>query len=102
MDDSEDSSVIAAAVNVICELSWRRPHDFLPLAPRLFDLLVDGGNNWMAIKIIKLVSLQTPLELPCLQEAVRLVDTFRAATGQKAFTAASNHHSNYSCYVTSL
>ena len=55
MDDNEDPSVIAAVINVVCELGWRRPQDFLPLAPRLFDLLVDGGNNWMAIKIIKLV-----------------------------------------------
>ena len=57
LDEAEDSSVVAAAVNVTCELSWRRPHDVLPLAPRMFDLLVDGGNNWMAIKIIKLVML---------------------------------------------
>ena len=56
MDDDEDPSVTAAAINVVCELSWRRPKDFLSLAPRLFDLLVSGGNNWMAIKIIKLVS----------------------------------------------
>lgn len=55
MDPDEDSSVTAAIVNVVCELGWRRPHDFLPLAPRLFELLVDGGNNWMAIKLIKLV-----------------------------------------------
>ena len=55
MDSDEDSSVTAAIVNVVCELGWRRPHDFLPLAPRLFELLVDGGNNWMAIKLIKLV-----------------------------------------------
>lgn len=57
MDPDEDPSVTAAIVNVICELGWRRPHDFLPLAPRLFELLVDGGNNWMAIKLIKLVCL---------------------------------------------
>lgn len=56
MNPDEDSSVTAAIVNVICELGWRRPHDFLPLAPRLFELLVDSGNNWMAIKLIKLVS----------------------------------------------
>lgn len=56
MDDSEDASVTAAIVNVVCELGWRRPQDFLPLAPRLFELLVDSGNNWMAIKLIKLVS----------------------------------------------
>lgn len=55
MNVEEDSSVTAAVINVVCELGWRRPRDFLPLAPRLFELLVDGGNNWMAIKIIKLV-----------------------------------------------
>ncbi|MCJ1405174.1 AP-3 complex subunit delta [Xylographa trunciseda] len=62
MDVDEDSSVTAAIINVICELGWRRPQDFLPLAPRLFNLLVDGGNNWMAIKIIKLFAVLTPLE----------------------------------------
>ena len=55
MSEEEDPSVTAAVINVVCELGWRRPRDFLPLAPRLFDLLIDGGNNWMAIKIIKLV-----------------------------------------------
>lgn len=69
MDDNEDNSVIAATVNVVCELGWRRPHDFLPLAPRLFELLVDSGNNWMAIKIIKLVSRARPL----MQEIRRLI-----------------------------
>ena len=61
-DENEDPSVTAAIVNVICELSWRRPQDFLPLAPRLFELLTAGSNNWMAIKIIKLFSTLTPLE----------------------------------------
>ena len=61
-DDTEDPSVTAAIVNVICELGWRRPQDFLPLAPRLFELLTAGGNNWMAIKIIKLFSTLIPLE----------------------------------------
>lgn len=65
MSPEEDPSVTAAIVNVVCELGWRRPHDFLPLAPRLFELLVEGGNNWMAIKLIKLVCLDeaTVLEL---------------------------------------
>lgn len=57
MAPDEDPSVTAAIVNVVCELGWRRPNDFLPLAPRLFELLVDGGNNWMAIKLIKLVGV---------------------------------------------
>ncbi|KAF2671414.1 Adaptor protein complex AP-3 delta subunit [Microthyrium microscopicum] len=62
LDENEDSSVTSAIVNVICELGWRRPQDFLPLAPRLFDLLVGSENNWMAIKIIKLFATLTPLE----------------------------------------
>ncbi|PHH53166.1 AP-3 complex subunit delta [Ceratocystis fimbriata CBS 114723] len=62
MDKNEDASVTAAIVSVVCELGWRRPHDFLPLAPRLFELLVDAGNNWMAIKLIKLFATLTPLE----------------------------------------
>ena len=62
LDEDEDPTVTAAIVNVVCELGWRRPQDFLPLAPRLFELLTQGGNNWMAIKIIKLFSQLTPLE----------------------------------------
>ncbi|KAI0119210.1 Adaptor protein complex AP-3 delta subunit [Daldinia grandis] len=78
MDRAEDPSVTAAIINVICELGWRRPHDFLPLAPRLFELLVDSGNNWMAIKLIKLFATLTPLEprlvrklLPPLTEIIQ-------------------------------
>ncbi|RKF72612.1 AP-3 complex subunit delta [Golovinomyces cichoracearum] len=62
MDVNEDASVIASIVNVICELGWRRPQDILPLVPRLFELLVEGGNNWMAIKLIKLFASLTQLE----------------------------------------
>ncbi|OJD18582.1 hypothetical protein AJ78_01423 [Emergomyces pasteurianus Ep9510] len=71
MDDQEDSSVTAAVINVVCELGWRRPQDFLPLAPRLFELLVDGGNNWMAIKIIKLFATLTPLEPRLVRKLLR-------------------------------
>lgn len=55
MDEQEDPSVTAAIINVVCELGWRRPQDFLPVAPRMFNILLEGGNNWMAIKILKLV-----------------------------------------------
>ncbi|KAI5290575.1 AP-3 complex subunit delta [Ascosphaera aggregata] len=71
MDPEEDSSVTAAVSNVVCELGWRRPHDFLPLAPRLFDLLVNSGNNWMAIKIIKLFATLTPLEPRLVKKLLR-------------------------------
>jgi len=61
-DEAEDPGVTSAIVNVVCELGWRRPQDFLPLAPRLFDLLIAGGDNWMAIKLIKLFATLTPVE----------------------------------------
>lgn len=61
-NEDEDPSVTSTVVNVICELVWRRPEDFLPLAPRFFDLLIHGGNNWMVIKLIKLFATLTPLE----------------------------------------
>jgi AP-3 complex subunit delta len=47
--------VVAATVNVLCELAQRNPADYLPLAPQLFHLLTTSSNNWMLIKIIKLV-----------------------------------------------
>jgi AP-3 complex subunit delta-1 len=46
--------VQSAAVNVICELARKNPQNYLSLAPALFRLL-DAQNNWMVIKIIKLV-----------------------------------------------
>lgn len=71
LDEKEDPSVTAATVNVVCELGWRRPKDFLSLAPRLFDMLIDGRNNWMAIKIIKLFAVLTPLEPRLVRKLVR-------------------------------
>ena len=70
LDEGEDPSVTSAIVNVVCELVWRRPSDFLPFAPRLFELLVDGGNNWMAIKLIKMVCDQLNCMLTYLQYIV--------------------------------
>ncbi|KAK3326457.1 adaptin N terminal region-domain-containing protein [Apodospora peruviana] len=78
MDKDEDPGVTAAIVNVVCELGWQRPNDFLGLAPRFFELLVERGNNWMAIKLIKLFATLTPLEprlirklLPPLTDLIR-------------------------------
>jgi AP-3 complex subunit delta len=42
-------------VNVVCELARRDPPEYLSLAPQLFHLLTTSANNWMLIKIIKLV-----------------------------------------------
>jgi AP-3 complex subunit delta-1 len=55
------AAVTAATVNVLCELARRNPKDYLSLAPKLFYLLTSSTNNWMLIKIVKLV--QNSLEL---------------------------------------
>lgn len=50
--------VQSAAVNVICELARRNPKNYLSLAPLFFKLMTSSTNNWVLIKIIKLVSQQ--------------------------------------------
>ncbi|KAH9486426.1 AP-3 complex subunit delta-1 [Psilocybe cubensis] len=57
-----DPSVVAATVNVLCELARRNPKDYLMLAPQLFHLLTSSTNNWMLIKIIKLFGSLSPHE----------------------------------------
>jgi AP-3 complex subunit delta-1 len=61
LDDTE-SSVQAAAVNVICELARKNPKNYLSLAPIFFKLMAVSTNNWVLIKIIKLFGALTPLE----------------------------------------
>lgn len=54
--EDEDPGVQSAAVNVICELARKNPKNYLSLAPVFFKLMSTSSNNWMLIKIIKLVS----------------------------------------------
>ncbi|KAI1793066.1 Adaptor protein complex AP-3 delta subunit [Ganoderma leucocontextum] len=60
--DDPDPGVVAATVNVLCELASQNPRDYLPLAPQLFHHLTTSSNNWMLIKIIKLFGTLTPYE----------------------------------------
>jgi len=50
-----DCGVQSAAVNVVCELARKNPKNYLSLAPVFFKLMTSSTNNWMLIKIIKLV-----------------------------------------------
>ena len=54
LDDAE-SSVISTAVNVICELANKNPRNYLAMAPKFFKLLTTSSNNWMLIKVVKLL-----------------------------------------------
>ncbi|RWS30324.1 AP-3 complex subunit delta-like protein [Leptotrombidium deliense] len=55
--EDPDPGVQSAAVNVICELARKNPKNYLSLAPIFFKLMTNSTNNWMLIKIIKLVSM---------------------------------------------
>jgi len=61
LDDSH-SSVVSCAVNVITELSDVNPKNYLPLAPAFFKLLTSSANNWMLIKVVKLLGSLVPEE----------------------------------------
>ncbi|KAG6889341.1 hypothetical protein C0995_001749 [Termitomyces sp. Mi166 len=61
LEDS-DPGVVAATVNVLCELARNYPRDYLSLAPQFFHLLTTSSNNWMLIKIIKLFGALSPYE----------------------------------------
>ncbi|KAI0348238.1 Ap3d1 protein [Trametopsis cervina] len=60
--EDDDPGVVAAAINVLCELARHTPETYLPLAPQLFQLLTSSTNNWLLIKVIKLFGTLTPHE----------------------------------------
>jgi AP-3 complex subunit delta-1 len=52
----EDQGVIGATVGVVMELARRQGgKNYLPLAPELFRILTGSSNNWLLIKVVKLV-----------------------------------------------
>jgi len=53
--DDTDAAVVSCAVNVITELSDKNPKNYLVLAPQFFQLLTNSSNNWMLIKVVKLL-----------------------------------------------
>jgi AP-3 complex subunit delta len=53
--DDADTSVVSCAVNVICELARKNPRNYLSMAPKFFQLLTTSSNNWMLIKVVKLM-----------------------------------------------
>ena len=53
--DDPESSVVSCAVNVICELANKNPRNYLAMAPKFFRLLTTSANNWMLIKVVKLL-----------------------------------------------
>jgi len=52
----DDQSVVGATIGVVMELARRQGgRNYLPLAPELFAILTGSSNNWILIKVVKLV-----------------------------------------------
>lgn len=60
--EDADPSVVSCAVNVVTELSDKNPKNYLHLAPAFFQLLTQSQNNWMLIKVVKLLGSLVPEE----------------------------------------
>lgn len=84
--EDPDPGVQAAAVNVICELARRNPKNYLSLAPIFFRLMTTSTNNWVLIKIIKLVNRNLVFFFCWIfkfEYLVRSFDTIGATFGKK-------------------
>ena len=57
-----DVSVVCCTINVVCELAAKRPRKYVSLVPCLFTILETSQNNWMLIKIVKLLVTLMPEE----------------------------------------
>lgn len=57
--DDNDTSVVSTAVTMFAELVAQEPEEYVTLAPQLFRHLTSTTNNWMLIKIIKIVITTT-------------------------------------------
>ena len=58
----DNAGVVSAAVYVICELAAKNPKNYLSLAPQFFRILTTSSNNWVLIKVVKLLGSLSPLE----------------------------------------
>jgi len=60
--EDTNNSVVSCAVCVVTELSDKNPKNYLHLAPSFFQLLTTSSNNWMLIKVVKLLGSLVPEE----------------------------------------
>ena len=85
-DKLEDTevSVVSCAVNVICELANKNPKNYLAMAPKFFSLLTSSSNNWMLIKVIKLLGSLVSEEPRLARKLLEPLVTIIQNTGAKS------------------
>lgn len=83
LDDAE-SSVVSTAVNVICELANKNAKNYLAMAPKFFKLLTSSSNNWMLIKVVKLLGSLVSEEPRLARKLLEPMATIIRSTGAKS------------------
>jgi AP-3 complex subunit delta-1 len=83
LEDTE-SSVVSTAVNVICELANKNPKNYLAMAPKFFRLLTSSSNNWMLIKVVKLLGSLVSEEPRLARKLLEPMSTIIKSTGAKS------------------
>ncbi len=84
-------SVISCAVNVITELAEKNPRNYLPLAPAFFKLLTSSANNWMLIKVVKLLGSLVPEEPRLARKLLEPLSGMVKSTHAKSLLYESVH-----------
>jgi len=82
--DDHEPSVVSTAVNVICELSNKNPRNYLAMAPKFFRLLTTSSNNWMLIKVVKLLGSLVSEEPRLARKMLEPLATIIQHTGAKS------------------
>lgn len=82
--EDDDTSVVSAAVSVICELSKKNPQPFIQLSPLLYEILVTIANNWIIIRLLKLFTnlskVESKLRPRLLPKILELMDSTTATS----------------------
>ena len=86
-----DPSVVSCAVNVITELSDKNPKNYLHLAPAFFELLTRSSNNWMLIKVVKLLGSLVPEEPRLARKLLDPLATIVRSTQAKSLLFEAVH-----------
>ncbi len=79
-----DVSVVSTAVNVICELANKNPRNYVGMAPQFFRLLTTSSNNWMLIKVVKLMTALVAEEPRLARKVLEPLATIIQNTGAKS------------------
>ncbi|XWS48283.1 hypothetical protein CRYUN_Cryun13aG0061800 [Craigia yunnanensis] len=82
--ENSDPQILSAVVGVFCELAFKDPKSYLPLAPEFYKILVDSKNNWVLIKVLKIFAKLASLEPRLAKWVVEPICDHMRRTGAKS------------------